>query len=73
MSNYLNEYYRGDDWEENDDPIEFYDPNSGSALRAGNRIYPCPTCGEPNSLTQQDVALHYQCDACADRAEGGGY
>jgi len=70
-------------WEENDD---FYDPfgynenqpqfaNPGgtSALRAGDRIHPCPTCGEANRLTQADVRLGYQCDECADRAEGGGY
>ena len=53
---------------------EFAQPGSGSALRRatkGNpRIYPCPTCKKPNRLTRKDVLLHYQCDECADRAEG---
>jgi len=51
--------------------------NAGSALRAagpGNpRNLPCPTCKEPNRLTPADKARGYQCDACADRAERGGY
>jgi len=65
--------------EENEliDDVGFADPGGRSALRAatkGNpRIYPCPTCGQPNKLTRIDVARHYQCDVCADRAEGGGY
>jgi len=46
----------------------------GSALRRATksnpRIYPCPTCGEPNRLTAKDVARGYQCDECADIAEG---
>jgi hypothetical protein len=52
-------------------PLEFADPGGTSALRAGNRIYPCPTCGEPNRLTAKDVKLKYQCDVCADRLERG--
>lgn len=48
--------------------------NEGSALRCATkknpRNLPCPTCGEPNRLTPADVAHHYQCDECADRAEG---
>ena len=48
--------------------------NPGSALRAarrGNpRNLPCPTCKQPNRLTPADVRRGYQCDACADRAEG---
>lgn len=55
--------------------IDFADPGGRSALRAANknnrRNLPCPTCGEPNQLTPKDKALGYQCDACADRAEGG--
>lgn len=51
--------------------------NSKSALRAAGphnpRNLPCPTCNEPNRLTPADRARGYQCDACADRAEGGGY
>jgi hypothetical protein len=50
--------------------------NPGSALRAatrGNpRNLPCPTCKETNRLTRLDKARGYQCDACADRAEGHG-
>lgn len=54
---------------------EFADPGGGSALRAASpsnpRIYPCPTCGRENKLTPKDIALGYQCDSCADRAERG--
>lgn len=55
----------------------FADPGGESSLyRAspGNpRIHPCGTCGSPNRLTARDLAAGYQCDACADRAERGGY
>ena len=57
--------------------IQFRDPGGNSALRAESRYnprnLPCPTCGEPNRLTPADAAKHYQCNECADRAEGGGY
>ena len=53
--------------------LEFTDPGGRSALRAGKRIHPCPTCGEPNRLTAKDKALGYQCDRCADALESGGY
>ena len=49
----------------------FANPGGNSALRAGKRIYPCRTCGEPNRLTAADVARRYQCDSCADRDERG--
>ena len=46
----------------------------GSALRAETpdnpRIFPCPNCLEPNRLTHIDVCRGYQCDHCADIAEG---
>jgi hypothetical protein len=48
--------------------------NPGSALRAASptnpRNLPCPTCGKPNRLTPEDRAQGYQCDRCADIAEG---
>jgi hypothetical protein len=52
--------------------------NAGSALRAPTlddpRRFPCPTCHEPDCLTAEDQRIGYQCDSCADRAEGrGGY
>lgn len=60
-----------------EDRSEFQEPFGRSALRRATRknprIYPCPTCGEPNRLTAKDRALHYQCNDCADRDEGGGY
>jgi len=66
----------GDD----DEPIDgvgFADPGGKSALRAATRSnprnLPCPSCGCANRLTPADRARGYQCDACADRAEGGGY
>jgi hypothetical protein len=58
--------------------LDFADPGGRSALRAETkdnpRNLPCPTCGREDVLTPADVALHYQCDVCADEAEGvGGY
>ena len=57
------------------DDIDFADPGGESALRASSRSnprnLPCPTCGRENMLTPKDVALHYQCDYCADEAEMG--
>jgi hypothetical protein len=56
------------------DNISFADPGGRSALRAASkrnpRNLPCPSCGKPNKLTPEDRAQGYQCDACADRAEG---
>lgn len=52
---------------------DFADPGGRSALRAGVREFPCPTCGRENMLTAKDVALHYQCDICADEEEAGGF
>jgi len=47
---------------------------SGSALRAATRSnprnLPCPTCGAENVLTPLDRQRGYQCDRCADMAEG---
>lgn len=64
-----------EDEEEYDDEDEFADPGGNSALRAATsfnpRNQPCPTCGAKNALTPRDVALHYQCDRCADKDEGG--
>ena len=54
----------------NEDRSMFRNPGGRSALRAGKRVYPCPTCGRENQLTIQDKKLGYQCDRCADRAEG---
>jgi hypothetical protein len=74
------EYY--DDHECDDDSylidgIGFADPGGRSALRAETednpRNLPCPTCGTENVLTPADRAAGYQCDSCADQAEGGGY
>jgi hypothetical protein len=60
------------------DGVGFADEGGGSALRAATRDnprnLPCPTCGGANRLTPIDRARGYQCDSCADRAEGrGGY
>lgn len=60
-----------------EDRRQFADPGGKSALRAAGprnpRNLPCPTCKEPDRLTAADKARGYQCDECADRAEGGGY
>lgn len=69
-----------DEWEgwveDGDADLDFADPGGRSALRAATednpRIYPCPSCGRPDRLTAKDVALGYQCDRCADAAEGFG-
>lgn len=37
------------------------------------RKFKCPTCDAPNVLTQADKDRGYQCDRCADRAEGKYY
>ena len=64
------------DWDD-ESGIHFADPGGRSALRAETksnpRNLPCPQCHTPNVLTPEDRAQHYICDACADRAEGGGY
>jgi hypothetical protein len=61
-------------YDDEDDRSEFADPGGRSALRAATpdnpRNLPCPNCGEPDRLTPADKALGYQCDTCADRAEG---
>lgn len=58
-----------------DDEIAFAHPGGKSALRAATKKNPrnrsCPTCKRKNMLTPTDVALGYQCDGCADRAEQG--
>jgi hypothetical protein len=48
----------------------FRDPNGQSALHPGARTHSCPTCKRPNMLTSRDVVKGYQCDYCADAAEG---
>ncbi len=66
-------YDTEEDYNDSFNDAPFRDPGGRSALRAGERKFPCPTCDEPNRLTQADVDRHYQCDDCADAAEGGGY
>lgn len=59
------------------DGVGFADPGGNSALRVATRSnprnLPCPTCKSPNRLTPADKRAGYQCDSCADRAEGGGW
>ena len=66
---------RDHDYYEDDNELKFADPGGRSSLHSSSRVnprnLPCPTCGKPNRLTPKDVALHYQCDSCADRAERG--
>ncbi len=71
---------RGADPDETDEEYArrvFANPGGNSSLRAagpGNpRDLPCPTCKRPNMLTPADRRLGYQCDSCADQAEGPGY
>ena len=57
------------------DGVGFSDPGGNSALRAETddnpRNLPCPNCGRPNMLTPIDAQKGYQCDSCANAAEGG--
>jgi len=60
------------------DGVGFADPSGVSSLRAATRAnprnLPCPTCRVPNRLTPLDKRQGYQCNECADKAEGGwGY
>ena len=61
---------------DDDDRSMFQNPGGNSALRRATkrnpRNLPCPTCGRPNMLTPADKAKGYQCDHCADAAEGVG-
>ncbi len=56
--------------------LDFQDPGGESALRRETednpRNLPCPTCKQPDRLTQKDVELGYQCDACANCDENYG-
>jgi len=63
------------EWDEWDERVErFADPGGDSALYAASednpRNLPCPNCGAENVLTPRDRAKGYQCDRCADIAEG---
>lgn len=71
------DYDDDDDFYDDDEAIErmdFAEPGGKSALRAETktnpRNLPCPTCKRPNMLTPKDSGLGYQCDICADIAEG---
>jgi hypothetical protein len=76
----LDDYYDEPECEDDEELFwrrEFADPGGESALRAETpdnpRDRPCPSCGRENVLTRKDVELHYQCDRCAERDEGGGF
>ena len=64
-----------DNYYDNEDRSMFADPGGTSALRASSkrnpRNLPCPTCKTPDVLTPADRRQGYQCDSCADMAEGG--
>lgn len=68
-------YDAEDDTYQDRGDMDFAEPGGNSALRASSktnpRNLPCPSCREPNRLTPKDRALGYQCNTCADRAEGG--
>lgn len=57
------------------DGVGFAEPGGKSSLRAATRnnprIHPCPNCGAENVLTPADLSAGYQCNACANAAEGG--
>ena len=70
------EDYDEEEWRERVE--RFADPGGDSALHPASdsnpRNLPCPTCKVENRLTRLDRNKGYQCDVCADQAEGrGGY
>lgn len=73
---YEDEDFEIRDYEDEDEEFEtqFADPSGRSALRRvtpdNPRNRPCPTCKRENALTPADVRCGYQCDRCADAAEG---
>lgn len=75
---YHHEYEHGEEGGDPDegliDGVGF--AQAGSALRAATRHnprnLPCPNCGAEDALTPADAARGYQCDRCADAAEGIG-
>lgn len=52
--------------------LEFADASGRSALRAGKRIHPCPTCKAKNRLTAKDKQLGYQLAGTARHSTGPG-
>ena len=64
-------YDNDEDDNDEDFHIDFADPGGRSALRAGDRLFPCPNCGTPFRLCAEDIQHGYKCDECADRAERG--
>jgi len=74
------DFEEDEDFEDDDDflidGVGFQDEGGNSALRAATesnpRNLPCPSCNRPNRLTPADKRRGYQCDECADRAEGRG-
>ena len=72
----FDDYDHDSEHDEEEGEIDFAEPRGRSALRAASasnpRNLPCPTCGEPHRLTPADRACGYQCNACADSAEGFG-
>ena len=74
----MDDDYDHDEYDYDDDPRQmFAEPGGKSALRAASksnpRNLPCPTCGRENVLTPADRARGYQCNACADACERGGW
>ena len=64
--------FEPEEWERMVD--RFADPGGESALYPETADNPrnkaCGSCGKPNRLTRLDKLKGYQCDQCADRAEG---
>ena len=57
-----------------DNDLDVADPKGRSnhrrSHRGNMRCLPCPTCRQPNRLTESDRRQGYQCNECADRDEG---
>jgi hypothetical protein len=47
---------------------ERYSDSRGGKL---NYLLPCPTCGEPNSLTTQEIKAGKECAECVTEMKNG--
>ena len=61
------------DMDSDDEANRDYHRKINKVLKQDKKRYPCPTCGQKDALDSYQQSKGYQCDDCADRAEGGGY
>jgi ribosomal protein L37AE/L43A len=52
------------------DEDEFYRRQFEAKMNKGGKKHSCPTCKQPNRLSDAQKRRGYQCDECADKEEG---